>query len=402
MARKYTILKVLIPNLNKGFTLIELTIGLLVMVIVGGLAMNSLVDASKSFSEDKRNIDSSQNLSAVLDLIGTDIKQSGELLRNDDNFPTIEIQQNNVNSSTLIVRRALTTPLTLCENILANDPSRTRIIVADNAQGNNCTPFPGTTPPNTPPTPTALPTMLSDSRNYRCKLGDINATYPAGSNFCSIALASNPTNAAGLQTVRIAMSDREGHIRALRYIDEDTSGAPNIYRMATDPSPVLAAADPNNTHYDIGEPIYLMEERQYRLNGNNLQVSIDGGVTFNTLISGIARFKVSARGYTNTAATPLSQKVINPNPPVGIACTAADGVNIPTTPTAENPIYGCKLNFKTNAADPAINWKMIAGVKVELQTQYEPTGGRNVIPNQQDLDKLTARAEFFPRNVLSK
>ena len=52
----------------QGFTLIELIFGLLVMVIVGGLAMNALIDVSTGLNKDKRSIDSSQNISAVLDV----------------------------------------------------------------------------------------------------------------------------------------------------------------------------------------------------------------------------------------------------------------------------------------------------------------------------------------------
>ena len=75
MAPKYTILKVLIQNLSKidkrtkGFTLLELIIGLSIMLIVGGLAMNAFVQASISFNRDQKSINSNQNLSAILEVI---------------------------------------------------------------------------------------------------------------------------------------------------------------------------------------------------------------------------------------------------------------------------------------------------------------------------------------------
>jgi hypothetical protein len=43
----------------------------------------------------------------------------------------------------------------------------------------------------------------------------------------------------------------------------------------------------------------------------------------------------------------------------------------------------------------------LAGVKIELQAQYDGTG-QNATPTQADRDKLTATAEYFPRNVMSK
>ena len=48
MAQKYTILKVIIQNFsrtnktNQGFTLIELIVGMSIMLIIGGLAINSI------------------------------------------------------------------------------------------------------------------------------------------------------------------------------------------------------------------------------------------------------------------------------------------------------------------------------------------------------------------------
>ena len=47
--------------------------------------MNALIDVSSGLNKDKRSIDSSQNLSAVLEIIGNDIRQSGEKI-NDTNF----------------------------------------------------------------------------------------------------------------------------------------------------------------------------------------------------------------------------------------------------------------------------------------------------------------------------
>ena len=90
-----TIFKVLIHNSiksrnsNNGFTLLELLIGLVLMSVVGGLAMNAFVQTSTSFRQDKKDIETSQDLSAVLEIIGNDIRQAGENI-NDGSFPAIE------------------------------------------------------------------------------------------------------------------------------------------------------------------------------------------------------------------------------------------------------------------------------------------------------------------------
>ena len=404
MARKYTILKVLIQNLNKGFTLIELIFSLLIMTIVGGLAMNALVDASKTFSNDKKNIDSSQNLSAILELIGNDIKQAGEQI-GDDQFPTIEINQNPIyltsgnttisDSSTITIRRALSTSLTLCEQIAAST-NPTTILVADGpattgatpTKPTSCRPFVGSAP--TTPVP-VLPNTLREARNYRCKLDDPNADYSSNTaDFCETSAGARKN----LEKVRAVVSDQNGHIRTFQYSDDDTATA-DLYKLTI--SGISADAN-HNVAYDIGRPIYLIEERKYALDTiGNLTVSVDGGAP-NTLISGIARFKVSAKGYTNA-----TDKIISTSVPAALACATTDGVRIPTTPTTQDPQYACKFNNRTAVGDPAYNWKMIAGIKVELQARYDSTG-RATEANAltKDIEKLQAAAEFFPRNVLSK
>ena len=98
MAQKYTILKVILQIFSKahksdrGFTLIELIVGLSIMLIVSGLAMNALVEANAGFSKEKRNIESSQNMSAILEMIGNDIKQAGENI-SDNSFRRSSLKQ---------------------------------------------------------------------------------------------------------------------------------------------------------------------------------------------------------------------------------------------------------------------------------------------------------------------
>jgi hypothetical protein len=48
-----------------------------------------------------------------------------------------------------------------------------------------------------------------------------------------------------------------------------------------------------------------------------------------------------------------------------------------------------------------MNWKTLAGIKVELQAKYDSAGG-SATASATDAAKLSAKAEFFPRNVLSK
>ena len=478
MAPKYTILKVLLQNLSKankqpkGFTLLELMVGLSIMFIVGSLAMSAFVQSSISFNKDKKNIDSNQNLSAILETIGSDIRQAGENI-NDPNFPAIEFAPGDSgsmpNSSKVTIRRALTSRLTLCQNGLT--PAATSIVVADNesttvnsAGGANCdvgtsssplsiyrvpptigppviatTYFP-TSPVTALPTATApltlkFPLALRKIRDYRCQLDNPNpttaydATANAGADFC---------NGVASESLRIAVSSSDGQLLIFNQTGEATNATTDTsvtsvtsaksYSItvnttfdagrlanATAVPPVLAipadsATENNNKNrgasYNIGDPIYVIEERVYTLaSDGTLMVSVNGAPA-QTLIKKIANFRISARTYTDA-----TNRVVQPTQATDL-CTVPTGTSFAAQPatadaTVINPQYICKFNYfppdpvtGLATADKA-NWKTIAGVKVELQARYDGTG-QTATASAADLARLAAAAEFFPRNVLSK
>jgi prepilin-type N-terminal cleavage/methylation domain-containing protein len=448
MAQKYTILKVITQNFSrtnktsKGFTLIELIVGLSIMLIVGGLAMNALIQASTSFNKDKRSIDSSQNMSTILEMIGNDIKQSGENI-NDRNFPTIEFNVAAASETTLktgsskiIIRRALTELLTLCEAIpAASDPTtRTSIVVADNTPATvtasaNCdvgtsssklvaarpsTEYELTT--TTDPVPTTslatsdliLPKALRKVRDYRCQLDDPNPTVAyddvsrATDTFCA-------SPASALEKLKIAVSNESGQFLIFNQTNE-TLGATGFtntainkkYSISVNTTGLDANAVANNTKnkavaYAIKSPIYVIEERIYTLSTQgHLQLSINGAAP-QTLTKKIDNFRVSAKTYTNS-----TDRIVEPTPASDICTDAAPFAAQPTTGSADSPKYICKLNYFTGVAttDKA-DWKTLAGIKVEIQTKYDGTG-QNATATAADTNKLYAASEFFPRNVLSK
>jgi prepilin-type N-terminal cleavage/methylation domain-containing protein len=403
VARKYTILKQLIQNSskvhksNQGFTLIELIVGLSIMLIVGSLAMNAFIQASTTFNQDKKSIDSSQNMSAILELIGIDIKQAGEGI-NESMFPVIEFgpdpdSTTNPKSSKITIRRGLITQqLTLCKQIPANASSPTSLIVADNDPAitdGNCK-----TDPMSPTPSPDRPKALRLARNYRCHLDDL-APYKEPDPDPDLCLSSKPS--PDLEKVRAVVSDGAGHIRKFNYTDDNEDVANSKYSITVEDMSSSDGKDGirnNASIYDIGSAIYLIEERVYTLtkdNDNpsnfNLMLSIDGGPP-TVLVKKIAKFGISARLYSDKTTKDVAAAPVDP-------CTTASTQFVP------NPQYTCKFNANTASADPAYDWKTIAGVKVELQAQYDSTG-QKATPTASDTEKLTAKSEFFPRNVLSK
>jgi hypothetical protein len=369
MVQKYTILKALTRTSNKGFTLLELLVGMIMTLIIGGLAMSAF----------------------VLQIIGDDIKQSGENIINDNQFPVIEIGPNNdagnmPGSSKITIRRALTTSLSLCETI-NNASGNTTLIVADDSVTNPTSPckIRTTLSTTTIPSTIARTTELRAARNYRCQLDDLNDrtdTTPPTRDFCEPVKASPDR-----ENVLAAMSDRAGNIRTFRYLD-DVETTPNLQYTLNIAS--LSASKPLPiATYNIGDPIYLIEERTYTLdNKGKIKLEIDGNGSPQTLISGIQSFNISARLYSDTTA-----KIVNESP-------ATPCVDNPTIPVIKAK-YACVFDNST----VNYNWKNIAGVKVELKAKYDSTG-KNAQPIGQELidinKKLTAAAEFFPRNVMSR
>jgi hypothetical protein len=451
----------------------ELIIGLSIMTIIGSLAMNMLIHASNSFNKDQKSINSSQNLSAILEIIGNDIRQSGENI-NDANFPVIEFDKNTdtgsmLNSSKVTVRRALTSRLTLCGPFT---PTATSIVVADNmagviGQSANCdigtqtSPLsiyrvpPAPVPPATTSTPTTyypitsgtpipttpaplalkLPVELRKVRDYRCNT-DPNIAYDtqanAGTDFCDpanptrlrIALSSSDGQLLIFnQTNEVAEATNETSVKAIGDITSTKRYSITVNRTFNTgnasavppipPDPAIASNVKNSVstiNYNIGDPIYVLEERVYTLtNDGSFNVSVNGAQP-QTLIKKIANFRVSARVYTNAL-----ERTINPDPtPTSDICTNPTGTTFiaqPAAPDANNPKYICKFNYFTGvtSADKA-NWKTLAGVKVELQAKYDGTGtaaegssnAGDIAVVTEGKEKLSVAAEYFPRNVLSK
>jgi type II secretory pathway pseudopilin PulG len=422
MAQKYTILKALIQTSNKGFTLIELLVGLVITFTITGLAFDAFINSSNTFRNDQRNIDNSQNLSAILEIIGNDIQQSGEQI-SEGTFPVIKIEQigsaptdNSMpNSSKITIRRALASSLTLCE--ATTTPSTVTpsmvgsLVVADDSVTSSANCNSGTLSTNTQKLAGSAPVALTPSiirpkntlmaaRRYRCKLDDVTINYgvydltpyvPDTIDFC---LTSKPT--LDLEKVRAAMSDASGNISTFDYVDDavdptNTATPPNKFNIST----ANIRIPLTTITYPVGTPIYLIEERIYTLDKDgNLNMQKDGAPSpGGTLIKGIQTFKVSAKVYTDTI-----NKTLDP----------IDGTVLPAARRCDlaTPNYIC--DFKSSTSSD--NWKTLAGVKVDLQAKYDSTGRNQFTetqlkdPNATDPNilKLRARAEFFPRNVLSK
>lgn len=351
---------------NKGFTLIELIVGMVITTIISGLALVMFTNSSTTFRNDKKNIETNQNFSAILDIIGNDIKQAGEQIA-DSNFPVVTISQvgGNANASTITVRRALDNTLPLCIAIPSgtSPASITKVIVADSTISGNCTPT-----INTTATPN-LPTTLRAWRDLRCKVDNPNSS-PTNGDYC---------DGNSSEVLRAAISDNNGHIFAFNYTGEAQNPSnTNQYQITA-----AGITNAPTYSYGVGSPVYLIEERTYALNitTGELTLSVNGGAA-ETLIKGIDKFKVSTRVYRD----PIAKEIETSPSPSSDVCGAS----------APDNGYLCQFN------DTQVNnWKTLAGVKVELQAK-DPNGKASASLTTEEKLKLSSAAEFFPRNTLSR
>ncbi|WP_373538848.1 PilW family protein [Chamaesiphon sp.] len=398
------------PSYNSGFTLIELIVSTIILIIVTGLTLDTYINFNKIFVRSNKDIETSHNLSTILDSIGADIKQAGEGIT-DPLFPVVEFNfdPNNTTAtplqpSTITIRKAIQPALTLCQDIPGDgDPLPSSINIADLTSSNvNC--MFGTVPSSFfPPSSLVSPfANLMGIREYRCQLDNYDLNYLE----TSIDLCDSPLS-TGRERIRAAVSDAGGHLRTFDYYDDNFNTDAAQYFIKTAMTVADRTDTPRNTMvpYGVGSPIYLIEERVYALNNSgSLTLSINGSPPA-TLVKGIAQFNISAKLYNNVTnraidPTPATATTLNPLPSVlaGDICT----FNPIPAGTIADPQYVCKFNDNQAITDPPnLKWQTIAAIRISLQSKYDSTG-ENIIPTVADLRKLTATAEYFPRNTLSK
>jgi prepilin-type N-terminal cleavage/methylation domain-containing protein len=324
---------------NKGFTLAELLVGMVISTITLGLAFAAFESASKSYSNDKVRVDTGQSLTAVLDLIGTDIKQAGEQIGN-SSFPTVKI----VSGNQITLRKALTDALPLCQPVLTTN---------------------------------ALLTTATTTANILISDGSIPTATAAG---CSAAVPSASPPASALPpsvpdwqternggTGRVALVKTNGQTHVLDYTTEVQDGGYTTnkkYSLTLRNNNTAAESTATVANYATGDSVYLIEERTYRYDAANreLKLRVNGG-SEQTLISGLESFSISAN-VTQTNNT-----------------VASEITDLPTT---------------TNA-----NWKKIVGVNVSIEVQKPSSCTASTIQGCADEDFKTS-GTFYPRNVMSK
>jgi hypothetical protein len=197
----------------KGFTLLEMIIGIALTVSVSGLALAALSNAERGFSKDKNVIEGGQKLSSVIDILGRDLTQAGEEI-NDPRFPVIQVVPDGVNGSRIIIYRGLEASLSLCSslplsNALTAGTSTNSLPLTSTNDGvklenSSCIPAPApTADPAAPLAPIPAPEYPSNVKTWSdervAKGGSLPAFIHDGSGNIQLVNITGQSNAASFQ-----------------------------------------------------------------------------------------------------------------------------------------------------------------------------------------------------------
>jgi prepilin-type N-terminal cleavage/methylation domain-containing protein len=350
----------------KGFTLIEMIIGIALTVTVSGLALAALTNAERGFSKDKNVIEGGQKLSSVIDILGRDIVQAGEEI-NDPKFPVIQVATDS-SGARLTIYRGLAEALSLCSSLPTSNALTAGVSVdfLPLTSTNN-----GVMLENSACIPTAVPTA-----DPAAPLAPIPAPeYPNNVK----EWADNRTARGG--SLQAFIHNGSGNIQAVTITNEtDRTSFQGLGGMR-----VSSFAPSSN--FPNRSTLNLVEKRQYLICGTNLKVRIND--SFEDACRPTEIPDSADNASLRTIATNITRLDIS-TPTSSTTTTAADG-SVTTNPADLSP--------SPNVAFPPVNgtksWRNLRGVVVNVIARNPDIDINNYAPN------ISASGRFYPRNILS-
>lgn len=361
---------------NQGFTLVELIAGIALTLVVSALALQGLSNSQKGYSQDRDSIENGQRLSSVMDIMGRDIRQSGENV-NETSFPVIQIIPDTTNGgSKIIMYRALTDPLPVCN-------------AADAILG-----IPAGSTVSSITTSTS-DSLFNDSHSACRSDGNpypLKQVVPGAPTIITETwdrLRQDVSTNAADQKLPAILHDGQGNLVQFVYTGNSTGT-----QTATTGASTATANSTSITTTPFGvtrdfpidlSTIYLIEKREYFVCSDTLKVVInlpdttagecpaDNGTAVQTIATNIERMDLST--YVRT----------------------------PTTPTAGNTapadtITGPFLN--QDFPRPATTWQNIQSINILLRSK-DLSGRSFASLSTAEKSRLQAEGRFYPRNILS-
>jgi hypothetical protein len=410
---------------TRGITMLELIVASVVALSILSVALGAISEQRRQVLGDRTQAGVNDNLRIASDIIGQDIKQTGELLDADFNLPGVSIipGTNTGDPSTLVLQRQLLgQKLPVCQTLTAGSAS-TSIdvsVVSDTgftpASYTNC-PYSYTAPaaPATSEPSTTLSTLLPTDnlrqwRNYRCTADGpgsanidacVRTTYIPSANCkqfggtdaeCSWAFIYDPVNMRG-EFFLYSFEDRATCSHSgltsrtcQRIRRADGNAWQNTYTFNLSGS---ASQQPQ---------LYILEEKRYSLTADTnttrtddfvLQLSVNRQSPMR-IANQLRNFQVRGKLPNDSTRRP-SESICTTETTTTGSCLVSS-FNI----AAGQPAVNSQI-----AATPLLpNWQYLQNIQITLSSinpnpQLLPSANNN--PNV-----LSLTSQFLPRNTASR
>jgi hypothetical protein len=298
----------------KGFTILEMMVGIAMTLTVSALALAALSNAESGFSKDKNKIEGGQKLSSVLDIVGRDIVQAGEQV-NEPRFPVIKVTPNGTKGSRLIVYRGIEEALSTCSAITSGSSNTTLSVASTDSAVRLVN-----------PSCTANTASYSvDVQDWITKRTDVK----------------NPT----VNQLPVILHNGQGDIQQVTLTSESNSNSFQSVDLTTLPfTPSVA--------FPIRSTAYLFEKREYLICGDELKVRVNGDI--------------ASEGDCDLAGSAAS--------PFQTIATKIKSMNVTvTTATIASPTPADSLD--TSFPTTTLNWRNLRGVSVKITAANSDAGG---------------------------
>ncbi len=239
-----------------GLTLLELLLATIIGLVIIGVSIALVLSNRRVYDLDRGRTELNQNLRSAMDVMGSDIRQAGELLP--PNFPAILLVGGAGNlPDQLTLRRNRLDALTVCQAV--NQNTTAGAVVA------------------------------------------VEGSTVAGCNKIGIGVHEPLTR---WDTYRQANGSPS--LDAYIFNPNDKSGEFFTFSGIQGQTTLSRGTGSWGRNYPVGSQLYILEERAYRLNGNVLELSQNGGA-WQGVASSISNLQLSADlksgATTNTVDT---------------------------------------------------------------------------------------------------
>ncbi len=347
-----------------GLSLLELLVTVVVSTTILSVALGLIVTQRREYLKQQANTDANQTVQSAMDLIGTDIRLSGELVGTGIGLPVIRIINGSAGAPDDLVlqRKLLATSLNVCEDVKGKTTAISIATTKKNIDG--CSFSDGNN--------NLIPDDIEDWRAYRCSLdGDdtckdldtpcqqVDPT--SANNECSWAYIYDPKTGKGEFFVYSGEQPKGGPtLKGAKKSDIKESKKATFYQIQV-----------SNANFQYAYPVadrpklYMLEQREYFL-------GVPDGNGDRILTQHLVNSKI------NTYASNAPYQIVN-----RLRDLQVKGI-----------IAGAEVDSFNPDAPPYTDWQTLDAIKVSFSVA-------NTGPDTQPVIQ-TLTSQFLPRNSISR